>query len=217
MKNALPHRHVAAALAAIVVAASCASAVTTPAASPAQNPAPKSTYTDPPWVEVITPYPRTSDMPEPGASPTMPAWFGIPMTDVNSGKSFTVEQFAGKVVLVETMATWCPTCQGEMSQVKQLIADENNPDLVVISLDVDPNEDAALLKKYAAQNGFDWRIAIAPLDVTRFLSVHYDQAFMNPPLQPMLFIDRQGGVYGLPTGLKSATSLRYTLEQYLNP
>ena len=148
----------------------------------------------------------------------MPSWFGIAMTDVNTGKSFTIQQFAGKVIVVETMATWCPTCQGEMSQVKQLIGDVASPDLITISLDVDPNEDATLLKKYTTQNDFTgWRVAIAPEEVTRFLSVHYDQAFMNPPLQPMLFIDRQGGVYGLPTGVKSATSLRLTLDQYLNP
>ena len=60
-------------------------------------------------------------------------------------------------------------------------------------------------------------LAIAPEKVTRFLSEKYDQAFMNPPLQPMLFIDREGGVYGLPTGVKSATSLRLTIEPYLKP
>lgn len=182
---------------------------------------PKSTYTDPPWVQVITPRPRDTDAPPPGASPTMPSWFGTQMTDVNSGETFTMKQFAGKVVLVEMMATWCPTCQGEMSQVKRLIADEtaagHGSDLVAISLDVDPNEDATILKKYAAQNGFGWRVAVAPTSVVRFLTEHYDQAYMNPPLQPMLFIDREGGVYGLPTGVKSAESLRMTLDLYLNP
>jgi len=151
----------------------------------------------------------------------MPAWFATPMTDVNTGRPFSIRDFTGKVILVDVMATWCPTCQGEMSQVKQLIADEaaagQGGDLVAISLDVDPNEDATILEKYAAQNGFDWRIAVAPVSVVRFLTDHYDQAYMNPPLQPMLFIDRDGGVYGLPTGIKSADSLRLTLDLYLKP
>jgi thiol-disulfide isomerase/thioredoxin len=99
-------------------------------------------------------------------SPTTPSWFDVQMTDVNTGKPFKVSDFAGKVVLVETMATWCPTCQGEMSQVQQLHTDYGpGSDLVTISLDVDPNEDATILKKYATQNGFNWQIAVAPESV----------------------------------------------------
>ena len=151
------------------------------------------------------------------APPTMPPWFNVQMTDVTTGKSFKISDFSGKVILIDTMATWCPTCQGEMSQVKRLPAmfGAAGADLVTISLDVDPNEDAALLKKYAAKNGFDWYIAVAPIEVGRFLSVNYDPGYLNPPLQPMLFIDRTGGVYGLPFGIKSAESIQKTLDQYL--
>ena len=138
------------------------------------------------------------------------------MTDVNTGNPFKVSDFAGKVVLVETMATWCPTCQGEMSQVQQLHVDYGTAsDLVTISLDVDPNEDATILKKYAAQNGFNWLIAVAPESVGQFLAKNYDVDYLNPPLQPMLIIDRKGGVWGLPFGIKSAGSLKKTLDTYL--
>ncbi|HEX7496536.1 MAG TPA: TlpA family protein disulfide reductase [Candidatus Limnocylindrales bacterium] len=151
------------------------------------------------------------------AAPTVPSWFNVQMTDVTTGKTFKISDFAGKVVLVDTMATWCPTCQGEMSQVGRLpdLVGARASDLVTISLDVDPNEDATILKKYAAANGFTWRIAVAPIEVGRFLETNYDQQYLNPPLQPMLFIDRTGGVYGLPFGIKSAESIQKTLAQYL--
>jgi thiol-disulfide isomerase/thioredoxin len=141
------------------------------------------------------------------------------MTDVNTGKPFKISDFSGKVVLVDTMATWCPTCQGEMSQVQQLPAmlGAGAASLVRVSLDVDPNEDAAILKKYAATNKFDWYIAVAPIEVGRFLEVNYDQQYLNPPLQPMLFIDKIGGVYGLPFGIKSALSIEKTIAPYLTP
>ena len=48
-----------------------------------------------------------------------------------------------------------------------------------------------------------------------FLETNYDQQYLNPPLQPMLFIDRTGGVYGLPFGIKSASSIQLTLAKYL--
>jgi thiol-disulfide isomerase/thioredoxin len=163
----------------------------------------------------ITPHP-TSAPGQPQAEPTMPSWFAVPMTDVNTGHSFKIQDYAGKVVLVEAVATWCPTCQGEMSEVKQLISDlGRDSDLVAVSLDVDPNEDANLLQKYANQNGFTWPIAVAPEAVIQFLISNYDQSFINPPLVPMLFVDRGGGVWGLPNGLKSASSLKQTLDPYL--
>jgi len=179
-------------LAVLVIVAGCAS---TPAASP--------TFFDP-----IPAVP----------SPTVPSWFNIELTDVNSGRVFKMSDFTGKVVLVDTMATWCPTCQGEMSQVQQLpeIVGPASVDLVRVSLDVDPNEDAAILKKFAVANNFDWLIAVAPIELGRFLEVNYDQDYLNPPLQPMLFIDRQGGVYGLPFGIKSASSIGQTLAPHLS-
>ncbi len=151
------------------------------------------------------------------AAPTMPSWFGVQMVDVNTGKSFRISDFSGKVILLDTMATWCPTCQGEMSQIQLLpgMLGASGSNLIRISLDVDPNEDAAILKKYAATNNFDWYIAIAPSAVGEFLAKNYDIDYLNPPLQPMLFIDKTGGVYGLPTGIKSAISIGKTLAQYL--
>ena len=151
------------------------------------------------------------------AAPTVPSWFDVQMTDVNTGKSFKISDFSGKVILVDTMATWCPTCQGEMSQVQQLPAmlGTSASSLVRISLDIDPNEDSTILKKYAAKNKFDWYIAVAPSEVGQFLAKNYDVEFLNPPLQPMLFIDKTGGVYGLPFGAKSAISIQKTIAPYL--
>jgi thiol-disulfide isomerase/thioredoxin len=150
------------------------------------------------------------------AGPTTPSWFLTPMIDVNTGKAFRVSDFAGNVVLVEMMATWCPSCEAEMSQIQLLHAEYGpNSDLVTISLDVDPNEDSTLLKKFAAQKGFDWIVAMAPPSVRTFLAKNYDVDLLNPPLQPMLIIDREGGVWGLPFHLKSAISLKKTIDPYL--
>jgi thiol-disulfide isomerase/thioredoxin len=207
MRGLRGHRRALAGIVAMtLIAAACAGATATPRrAGPSLD------------IVTITPYPRDSaGSILPGALPTLPPWFSIQMTDVNTGRQFRISDFIGKVILVETMATWCPTCQGEMSQVSDLLAGYGlNGDLVAVSLDVDPNEDAALLRKYTAQNNFKWRVAIAPEEVTRFLVTNYDQAFLNPPLQPMLFIDREGGVWSLPTGAKSSVSLKKTLDPYL--
>jgi cytochrome oxidase Cu insertion factor (SCO1/SenC/PrrC family) len=156
--------------------------------------------------------------PPPAATPKTPDWFNTKLTDVNTGQTFSMNDFAGKVVLVETMATWCPTCWKQENEVKilqELLG--TSSDLVLVSLDVDTNEDAATLKDFATTGKYGWRFAIAPLSVARALGNLYSADYLNPPLAPMLFIDRQGGVYGLPNGVKSAESLQKTLAPYLNP
>ena len=145
-----------------------------------------------------------------------PDWFKIAMTDVRTGQTFTMNDFAGKVVLIETIAQWCPNCLFQQGETRNMRRQLGNPeDLIVISLDVDVHEDEASLKKYAADFGYDWRFAVAPLEVARALGNLYSAEYLNPPLDPMLLIDRQGNVYQLPYGIKKADTLQKTLEPYL--
>jgi cytochrome oxidase Cu insertion factor (SCO1/SenC/PrrC family) len=147
-----------------------------------------------------------------------PAWFDIELTDVQTGETFTMNDFAGKVVLLETMAMWCPNCIVQANEVRNLHELLGNPDdLVSVSLDVDVNEDAASLKQYAQEYGFEWHFAIAPLEVARALGNLYSAQYLNPPISPMLVIDRDGQVHMLEFGKKSAEMLRESIKPYLAP
>jgi len=191
-------------------------AACSPAAAPTQAP---------PVVSVATQAPTATSAPAASvpmtstiaAPPAKPDWFNIKMTDVRTEKTFTINDFAGKVVLIATMAEWSINCANQQVEVKKLEGlDGSSKDLVLISLDTSLHEDAASLKEYADTFGFDWHFALSPLEVDHALSNLYDGEYMNPPLAPMLFIDRQGKVYGLPFGqLKGAVSLQETLAPYL--
>jgi cytochrome oxidase Cu insertion factor (SCO1/SenC/PrrC family) len=153
------------------------------------------------------------------ASATVPSkwdWFSVELTDAQTGETFTMNDFAGKVVLVETMAIWCPTCAAQANEVRNLHDLLDNPDdLVSVSLDVDLNEDQAALKEYVEGYGFDWHFAVAPLEVARALGNLYSAEYLNPPLSPMLIIDRDGNVHQLEYGKKSAEILQKSLEPHL--
>lgn len=150
-------------------------------------------------------------------TPAGPDWFYVSLTDVDSGESFTVGDLHGKVVLVETLATWCPKCLSQQKEVKALheMLGERS-DLVSIGLSIDPNEDAKFLQAYADKNGFDWLYAIAPTEVAREIGQLYGDQFLNPPSTPMLIVDRQGQVHPLPFGIKEASKLQEQVEMYLN-
>lgn len=150
------------------------------------------------------------------APPTVPGWFKVAMTDARTGQTFSIADFSGKVVLIETIAQWCPNCLFQQGEMRTMLQQLGNPEgLIVISLDVDVHEDEASLKQYAADFGFEWRFAVAPLEVARALGNLYSAEYLNPPLDPMLLIDRQGNAHQLPYGLKSADTLQKTVEPHL--
>jgi cytochrome oxidase Cu insertion factor (SCO1/SenC/PrrC family) len=145
-----------------------------------------------------------------------PDWFDMELMDAQTGETFTVNDHAGKVILLETMAIWCPNCAVQGHEVRKLHESLGHPeDLISISLDVDINEDRGSLKEYAHGYGFDWHFAIAPLEVARALDNLYTAQYLNPPLSPMLVIDRDGNVHHLEYGLKEAETLQKIVEPYL--
>jgi len=149
----------------------------------------------------------------------MPAWFGVTLNNARTGENFTINDYQGKVVLVENLAMWCPNCKKQQMEVKALqeaMMGDMGKDLVLIGLDIDPNENAADLKTYTEMNGFDWIYAIAPADVAREIGQLYGDQFLNPTSTPILVIDRKGQVHPMPFGIKSADDLKMFIEPFLN-
>lgn len=154
----------------------------------------------------------------PHSATATPEWFDIQLTDVQTGEAFTMNDYAGKVVLVETMAMWCPNCLFQANEVRKMHELLDNPDDVIsVSLDVDVNEEGASLKDYTEEYAFEWHFAVAPLEVARALGNLYTAEYLNPPLSPMLIIDRNGDVHHLEYGQKSAEKLLASVQPFLAP
>ncbi len=156
--------------------------------------------------------------PTQGAMMEAPAWFGTSLKDVRSGDAFTINDFKGKVVLVETMAVWCTTCYQQQTQIKALHDSLGmRDDFVSVSLDIDPNEDQTTLTAYAQKNSsFDWRYAVAGADMAREIGKTFGDQFLNPPSAPVFVVDRHGVAHPLPFGVKSAQDLMKAIQPYLD-
>ena len=174
---------------------------------------------DKPTEEAMMDRPTPDAMAKPTDAALMesPAWFSAALTDARTGQAFTINDFKGKVVLVETLAMWCSNCKQQQGQVKALHALLGaREDFVSLGLDIDPNENSADLKGYVGTKGFDWLYTVAPAEVSREISSLYGAQFLNPPSTPMLIIDRHGVVTPLPFGIKSAEELMNFLQPLLD-
>jgi len=61
-------------------------------------------------------------------------------------------------------------------------------DVQMVSLDIDPSENAAQLKAFAERNGFTWRFAVAPREMLDALARTYGTRFLTPTAEPMFFV-----------------------------
>lgn len=90
-------------------------------------------------------------------------------------------------------------------------------DVVMVSIDGDPNEDAALLKRYAEQNGFTWRFTVASRELMSSLAQTFGNEYLNPPSDPMFVVSaKAGNAYRLPFGHKDADDLKAAVGRYRN-
>ncbi len=67
------------------------------------------------------------------------------------GKSVTLSDYKGKVILLDFWATWCPPCRKEIPGFIELYNTYKSRGLVVVGVSMDDADDIADVKRYAAQ------------------------------------------------------------------
>jgi len=138
-------------------------------------------------------------------------WKSVELTDVITGETFTVAQYAGKPILVESFAVWCPTCtkqQKEIKRVKELRGEE----IIHISIDTDPNEDENKVIRHANDNNFDWHYSVSPSEVTNALIEEFGLTVVNAPSAPVILICEDQSTRLLEKGVKTAEELIQEVE-----
>jgi len=140
----------------------------------------------------------------------LPAWQTMTITDVD-GATFTLDDFQGTPVLVETFATWCPNCREQLQDTNALAAAAgDDAQVIALSIETDLSPDA--VRAYAEDNGFgDVRFAVMTPELLAAFVDAYGNTIANAPSTPKLVIDAMGHAGELSTGSASVESLAMKL------
>jgi len=86
-----------------------------------------------------------------------------------SGEIITLSQFKGKVVILQAMASWCPSCKLQASQIKPVYEKYAGNGLVVISLDIQPERSSLQdLRNFKNNFGGDWYFGFYPEFINQY-------------------------------------------------
>ena len=155
--------------------------------------------------------PATAPTPAPD-QPVVRPWMDIELIDVATGETFKISDFAGKTILLESFAVWCPTCLTQQKELQKLQASEGD-DVIHISLDTDPNEDAEKVREHTQRYGFGWYFAVSPIELTQALIDEFGLDFVSAPRAPVVLICKDGSARFLRSGVKPVEELAAEVAQ----
>ena len=117
----------------------------------------------------------------------VPTWMEFELIDIRTGETFTIFDLTGKPILLESFAVWCPTCTKQQKEIKNL-HEEIGDDVISISIDTDPNEDAEIIRAHINANDFTWYYTISPIEMTKALIDEFGNSIISAPTAPMVLI-----------------------------
>ncbi|MBN2147808.1 MAG: TlpA family protein disulfide reductase [Anaerolineales bacterium] len=101
---------------------------------------------------------------KPSSQASGPAQIGKPLpdfslTDIN-GKTVSLSDYAGQVVLINAWATWCPPCKAEMPDLNAYYQAHQDDGFVILAINAgDPAEEAAA---FAKEKGLAFPVLLDP-------------------------------------------------------
>ncbi len=140
------------------------------------------------------------------------SWQDLPLTNAQTGETFSLADFAGQTVYVEPMATWCANCRtqlGNVNKAKMQLGDK----VTFVALSVETTLKANELASYAKDQGFDFTFAVMTPEVLRALAAEFGQSVTSPPSTPHFVISPDGTTSELLTGFSTTDEITALVQQ----
>jgi peroxiredoxin len=123
-----------------------------------------------------------------------PPAFDLPDLD---GNQVTLADYAGKVVVLDLWATWCPPCRQEIPFLVELYEEQKDAGLVVVGVGLDDGG-AKVLRPFVEQNGVTYTILVGNRDV--------GQAYQLQGIPTTFILDKEGRIAAKHLGFRPSDS-----------
>jgi thiol-disulfide isomerase/thioredoxin len=128
------------------------------------------------------------------------------LTDLD-GNPFKLSDYRGRVVVIDFMATWCGPCRREMPHYG-IIWEKYGEKIVIMSIDIDPNESERTLRKFSQD--FPYATWIWARD-----TFNLGQPYQVTAIPTTVIIDQDGYIRFTHIGVTSATTFIQEIDQLL--
>ncbi len=88
------------------------------------------------------------------------------LRDIN-GKTVSLRDLRGKVVLLEFWATWCPPCRRSIPEMEALSRKFFNRDVVLVGVNVDGGDSYEAVKNFVSQYNMTYTVLVDNGDASR--------------------------------------------------
>lgn len=130
------------------------------------------------------------------------------------GTTFKLEDYKGKVIVVNFWATWCGPCIAEMPQLINLREANKEKGFEIIGVNSDPEDDFEGIKAFAEKKKLTYRVAQSEREFFEpFLKIS-----KFPAIPQSFLIDREGRLRGVFVGgnKKTMVDLKDNVEKLLS-
>ena len=140
------------------------------------------------------------------------SWQNYELIDLNTNENYKILELGNKPILVESFATWCPTCTKQQKEIKKL-HDQLGDDIISVGLNTDPNEDDNIVLNQIKKNNFDWPFSIVPIEMTRELTAKFGNSILSTALAPLILICPDKSEHLLLGGFKSMIKINNLINE----
>ncbi|GFN34916.1 TlpA family protein disulfide reductase [Tepidimicrobium xylanilyticum] len=117
------------------------------------------------------------------------------------GEEVSLEDYRGKIVLINFWGTWCQYCDKEMPDLQRL--HEENDDLMVLAIDV--MEEREKVEEYIKKGGYDFKVL---LDTKGEVA----RTYLVSGFPTSYFVDKDGILLGGVSGMMTYAQVNQILE-----
>jgi cytochrome c-type biogenesis protein len=127
--------------------------------------------------------------------------------DSTQGSEIFLDQYKGKVVVLDMFATWCNPCRMQMEELDELQTRFSPNELVILSVGADLGETLAQLREFEKEEGATWPFARS--------SQLFNQAFPAGSIPTLYLLDTNGGTAEKFVGVTDADTLESEVRSLL--